>query len=121
MTIFLIPTFTEIFEDLGAELPAFTQLLVDLSVLLRSPFSLFAVGFLLIAVWLFNRYYATHLGRRQVDRLILKLPLSGELIMMTATAQFCRIFNTSRCPNPDLPRDFQSDCRNSIISDAILE
>ena len=94
MTIFLIPTFAGIFEDLGAELPAFTQLLVDLSELLRSPFSLFAVGFLLIAIWLFNRYYATHLGRRQVDRLILKLPLFGELIMMTATAQFCRIFSS---------------------------
>ena len=34
MTIFLIPTFAGIFEDLGAELPALTQLLVDLSELL---------------------------------------------------------------------------------------
>ena len=33
MTIFLIPTFAGIFDDLGAELPAFTQLLVDLSAL----------------------------------------------------------------------------------------
>ena len=31
MTIFLIPTFAGIFEDLGTELPAFTRLLVDLS------------------------------------------------------------------------------------------
>ena len=36
MTIFLIPTFADIFEDLGAELPAFTQLLVNLSALLLS-------------------------------------------------------------------------------------
>ncbi|WP_250395251.1 type II secretion system F family protein, partial [Synechococcus sp. MU1655] len=36
MTIFLIPTFAGIFEDLGAELPLFTQLMVDLSALLRS-------------------------------------------------------------------------------------
>lgn len=50
MRIFLIPTFAGIFEDLGGELPAFTQLLVNLSELLRSPFSLFAGGFLLIAV-----------------------------------------------------------------------
>ena len=124
MTIFLIPTFAGIFEDLGAELPAFTQLLVDLSELLRSPFSLFAVGFLLIAVWLFNRYYATHLGRRQVDRLILKLPLFGELIMMTATAQFCRIFSSlTRAGVPILTSlEISSQTAgNSIISDAILE
>ena len=44
MTIFLIPTFAGIFEDLGAELPAFTRLLVDLSALLRSSASLYAIG-----------------------------------------------------------------------------
>ena len=43
MTIFLIPTFAGIFEDLGAELPAFTRLLVDLSALLRSSASLLSL------------------------------------------------------------------------------
>ena len=52
MTIFLIPTFAGIFEDLGAELPAFTQLLVDLSQLLRSELALFAVGCILMLIWL---------------------------------------------------------------------
>ena len=47
MTIFLIPTFAEIFEDLGAELPLFTQFMVALSKLLRSSFSLLLTGFLL--------------------------------------------------------------------------
>lgn len=59
MTIFLIPTFAGIFEDLGAELPAFTQLLVDLSNLLRSMVAVYAVGGLLILIWLLNRYYNT--------------------------------------------------------------
>ena len=94
MTIFLIPTFACIFEDLGAELPAFTQLLVNLSDLLRSSVALYAVGALLLTIWFIGRYYATHNGRRVVDRLLLKLPLFGELILMTATAQFCRIFSS---------------------------
>ena len=98
MTIFLIPTFAGIFEDLGAELPAFTRLLVDLSALLRSSASLYAVGVILLAIWMLNRFYATHNGRRTIDRLMLKLPLFGELILMTATAQFCRIFSRSRGP-----------------------
>ena len=124
MTIFLIPTFAGIFEDLGAELPAFTQLLVDLSKLLRSVVALYFVGALLIAVWMFSRYYGTHNGRRQVDRVMLKVPLFGELILMTATAQFCRIFSSlTRAGVPILMSlEISSQTAgNSIISDAILE
>ena len=124
MTIFLIPTFAGIFEDLGAELPLFTQLMVDLSKLLRSSAALVFAGGLLVAVWLFSRYYATHNGRRVVDRLMLKLPLFGELIMKTATAQFCRIFSSlSRAGVPILMSlEISSETAgNSIISDAILD
>ena len=124
MTIFLIPTFAGIFEDLGAELPLFTQLMVDLSKLLRSSAALVFAGALLVAVWLFNRYYATDKGRRVVDRLMLKVPLFGDLIMKTATAQFCRIFSSlSRAGVPILMAlEISSETAgNSIISDAILD
>ena len=123
MTIFLIPTFAGIFEDLGAELPAFTRLLVDLSALLRSSASLYAVGVILLAIWMLNRFYATHNGRRTIDRLMLKLPLFGELILMTATAQFCRVFSSlTRAGVPILlAMEISSQTAgNSIISDAIL-
>ena len=123
MTIFLIPTFAGIFEDLGAELPAFTQLLVNLSELLRSTVALYFVGALLLIIWLFARYYGTHNGRRVIDRLMLKLPLFGELILMTATAQFCRIFSSlTRAGVPILmSMEISSQTAgNSIISDAIL-
>ena len=123
MTIFLIPTFAGIFEDLGAELPAFTRLLVDLSALLRSSASLYAVGVILLAIWMLNRFYATHKGRRTIDRLMLKLPLFGELILMTATAQFCRIFSSlTRAGVPILmSMEISSETAgNAIISDAIL-
>ena len=123
MTIFLIPTFAGIFEDLGAELPAFTQLLVNLSELLRSTTALYFVGVLFIIVWLFSRYYGTYKGRRNIDRLILKLPLFGNLIMMTATAQFCRIFSSlTRAGVPILMSlEISSQTAgNTIISDAII-
>ena len=123
MTIFLIPTFAGIFKDLGAELPLFTQLMVDLSELLRSPVSLLLAGGLLMAVWMLSRYYATAKGRRAIDRLLLRLPLFGDLIMKTATAQFCRIFSSlTRAGVPILMSlEISSDTAgNSIISDAIL-
>ena len=124
MTIFLIPTFAGIFEDLGAELPAFTQLLVDLSQLLRSEFSFFAIGIILMLIWAFNKYYGTDKGRRNIDGLVLKLPLFGDLIMMTATAQFCRIFSSlTRAGVPILTSlEISSQTAgNSIISDSILD
>lgn len=122
MTIFIIPTFAGIFDGLGAELPWFTQMMVDLSSLLRSTFSLYLVLGLIAGIFLFGKFYATPIGRRRVDALVLKLPLFGELIQKTATAQFCRTFSSlTRAGVPilmslDIVREITS---NSIISDAI--
>ena len=122
MTIFIIPTFAGIFDGLGAELPWFTQIMVDLSSLLRSTFSLYLILGLIAGVFLFSWFYATPIGRRRVDALVLKLPLFGELIQKTATAQFCRSFSSlMRAGVPilislDIVREI---INNSIISDAI--
>ena len=124
MTIFLIPTFAGIFEDLGAELPLFTQLMVDLSKLLRSSFSVLLGGGILVGAWLFSRYYATPVGRRKVDALLLKLPLFGDLLQKTATAQFCRTFSSlTRAGVPILLslEIVQETAGNSVIGDAIVD
>jgi len=123
MTIFLIPTFAGIFEDLGAELPLFTQLMVDLSKLLRSSFSLLLVMALVVGGWLFSRYYATSEGRRRVDGLLLQLPLFGDLIQKTATAKFCRTFSSlTRAGVPILLslEIVQETAGNAVIADAIV-
>jgi len=122
MTMFIIPVFAKIFEDLGAELPLFTQIMIDISKLLRSPFLLVLIGVIVAGIVLFTRFYATPIGRRKVDALILKIPLFGDLIQKTATAQFCRTFSSlTRAGVPilmalDIVRDITG---NSIISDAI--
>lgn len=122
MTIFLIPTFATIFDQLGAKLPAFTQMMLDLSKLLRSSFSVFLVGGLLLGAVMFSRYYATPTGRRSVDAMLLKLPLFGDLLQKTSTAQLCRTLSClSRAGVPimmslEIVRDTTS---NTIIGDAI--
>ena len=122
MTIFLIPTFAEIFDSLGADLPFFTQMMVDLSNLLRSTFSLYLILVLIVSIYLFSKFYQTPTGRRKVDALVLKIPLFGELIQKTATAQFCRTFSSlTRAGVPilfalEIVREITN---NSIISDAI--
>lgn len=122
MTIFLIPTFAEIFQSLGAELPWFTQMMVDLSSLLRSPFSIILVSILIAGAFIFRIYYGTPGGRRVVDAVILKLPLFGDLVRKSSTAQFCRTFSAlTKAGVPilmslEIVKDTTS---NSIISDAI--
>ncbi len=123
MTIFLIPTFEGIFKSLGAELPAFTQAMLDLSKLLRSPFSFFLVLAIGGGVTLFTRFYATPVGKRRVDAIILKVPLFGDLLKKTATAQFCRTFSSlTRAGVPILLslEIVHEIAGNAIISDAIL-
>ncbi|MFM8605388.1 MAG: type II secretion system F family protein [Cyanobium sp.] len=123
MTIFLIPVFASIFDQLGAELPMFTQMMLDLSKLLRSAFSVVLVGALLVGTYLFTRFYATPAGRHQVDALLLKLPLFGDLLQKTATAQFCRTMSSlSRAGVPilmslEIVRETSS---NTVIGYAIV-
>jgi type IV pilus assembly protein PilC len=124
MTIFIIPTFAGIFEQLGADLPAFTQMLVNLSSTLRSPVSIFIVAIIVASVILFTQYYKTPVGRRQVDQLILKLPLFGDLIQKTATAQFSRtLASLSRAGVPIMMAlDILTEtASNTIFSDAISQ
>jgi len=122
MTIFLIPSFATTFKSLNAELPAFTIFMVNLSDFLRSPEALLVVALLILAFILLARFYKTPLGRRQIDRLILKLPLFGDLIQKTVTAQFCRtLASLSKAGVPilmalDLLIETTS---NSVMSDAI--
>ena len=122
MTIFLIPTFATIFEDLNAELPWFTQMMIELSSLLRSSFSIILIGVLLLSVFLFKRYYSTPAGRRQIDGLVLRLPLFGDLLQKTATAQFSRTLATlSKAGVPILMalEIVRETIGNSVVSDAI--
>jgi type IV pilus assembly protein PilC len=122
MTIFIIPTFAEIFDQLGADLPMFTQMMVDLSKTLRSPFSLVLVGFLMMSAFGLKTFYDTPVGRRRVDQLFLRLPLFGDLIQKTATAQFCRtLASLSKAGVPIMMSlDILTDtATNSIFADAI--
>jgi type IV pilus assembly protein PilC len=122
MTIFMIPTFADVFDQLGAELPLFTQMMLNLSKLLRSSFSVVLVGGLLLSAVAFNRYYATPSGRRVVDGLLLKLPLFGDLLQKTASAQFCRTMSSlSRAGVPILMslEILRETAGNSVVCDAI--
>lgn len=94
MCVFILPTFEGVFKQLGGELPTFTQILVNISLFLRSPqvliipIAIFAFGFV------YRFIYSTPAGRLYLDGLFLKLPLFGDLLRKTAVARFSRTFGS---------------------------
>ncbi|MGF1479468.1 MAG: type II secretion system F family protein [Cyanophyceae cyanobacterium] len=94
MTVFLVPIFAGIFEDLGVELPALTRLMLFLSGVLRSTKVIIPIVAIAISAFLLRRYYKTPAGRVQIDGLMLKLPLLGDLNQKSAVARFCRVFGS---------------------------
>ncbi|HIK15746.1 MAG TPA: type II secretion system F family protein [Leptolyngbyaceae cyanobacterium M33_DOE_097] len=92
MTVFIIPVFAGIFQELGTELPMFTQVMLNISKFLRSPAVVLLPITFFGAMFAYRQYYKTRLGRETMDRLFLKMPLFGDLIQKSATARFCRTF-----------------------------
>ena len=94
MTIFLIPIFATIFEQIGITLPPLTLFLMNTSKFLRSPM---AVILLFIIVGLkiaYSQFGKTPAGRLTIDRLSLKVPLFGDLIQKSSVARFSRTFGS---------------------------
>jgi len=122
MTIFLIPVFAGIFDQLGAELPALTQFMVNLSNFLRSWKAIIPVGVIIGLVFAFRQYYKTPAGRLQIDTIALKAPIFGDLNEKSAVARFCRIFGTltrSGVPILQCLEISQETIPNKVISNAI--
>jgi type IV pilus assembly protein PilC len=95
MLIFIVPTFTAMFEDLGSELPAFTQLLVDLSAFVMSPLGLVTYLVVPIVLWQsYKRIRATEKGRYTLDVIKLKVPVFGILFHKIALTRFARNLST---------------------------
>jgi type IV pilus assembly protein PilC len=93
LLIFVIPVFETMFKDMGAELPAPTQFVVNLSRLVKSSVH-FMIGALIAAVFIFRRYYKSENGRRQIDRWVLKIPLFGVLAIKASVARVTRTLAT---------------------------
>src|SRR5687767_9503232 len=89
----VIPAFAEMFSGLGAELPLPTRVVIWASNQLVA-FMPFLIAGLVLAGFLFRRYYATEKGRRVVDGTVLKMPIIGIIIRKVAVARFCRTLST---------------------------
>jgi type IV pilus assembly protein PilC len=118
----VIPTFAAMFAGLGAELPLPTRIVIAMSKWFGRALPFMVIGGIVGTV-LFRRYYATYGGRRQVDKIVLKLPILGILMQKIAVARFCRTLATlisSGVPILDGLEITARTAGNAIIEDAIM-
>jgi type IV pilus assembly protein PilC len=119
----VIPTFANLFEGLGANLPVATLVVIWLSNALVK-YIIFIIPALVAIGYLFQRYYATENGRRVVDRITLKLPVLGQILRKVAVARFCRTLSTLLSSGVPILDGLDITARtagNAIIEDAILK
>ena len=92
MTV-VVPKITGMLEDTGQELPLPTKILVGISDLFQNWWW---AGCLIIGLvsWLTERYYKTENGRLGIDRLLLRVPILGDMLLKSAVSRFTRTLAT---------------------------
>jgi len=118
----VIPTFQDLFEQLGASLPAPTQFVVDLSESLRANFWMIVIA-LVIIFFILRAYNKTYKGRRVFDRFKLKMPVLGELLVKAGVARVTRTLETLLNSGVEIIESMTITAKtsgNSIIEDAVL-
>ncbi len=95
LLIFVVPQFQAIFQDAGADLPAFTLMLINLSNWLQESgwiLGLIVAGVIAGVIYTKNRSQAFN---HFLDRVVLKIPIIGEILHNSAIARFARTLATT--------------------------
>ena len=124
LLIFVIPEFENLFQGFGADLPAFTRVVISLSEFMRSQ------GWLLLAaiigtvmgyLWLKKR---SRRMREIQDKIALKLPIVGAILTKASIARFARTLSTMFSAGVPLVEALDSvagACGNVVYEKAVLE
>ena len=118
----VIPTFANLFQGLGAELPLPTRVVIALSNGLVA-YMPYIIGAIVAIGFLFRQYYSTTNGRYNVDAVVLKLPVLGSLMRKIAVARFCRTLSTLLASGVSILEAMEITARtsgNAVIEEAIV-
>ena len=118
----VIPTFAQLFSGLGAQLPLPTR------VVIAASNGVVSYGWIVIIIlgamgYGMKSYYATNNGRHMIDRIMLKMPILGDILRKVAVARFCRTLSTLLASGVPILDGLDITARtsgNAIIEDAIL-
>ncbi len=123
LLIFVIPVFAELYGSMGKALPVATQFTIDLSnwFVANWYYLLFGFAALVVAIRL---YYKTESGRMNIDRVLLRLPVVGDLLRKVAVARFSQnmaILLSSGVPILDGLAITAKTAGNKVVEKAIMD
>lgn len=124
LLIFVVPQFEELFKGFGADLPAFTRMVVDLSKFVQEWWYV-VLGVVIVLV-----YVLVQLKKRSekfnqlIDQLALRVPVVGEIIHKAAIARFARTLatmSTAGVPLVEALESVSGATGNFVYSNAVLQ
>lgn len=118
LTTYVIPQFSAIYENVGSKLPWITEFVIGISSAVRQNLIWLvpAVALSGFGLWSWRK---TENGRRTLDRMLLRIPIVGELVRQLTTAQFTRSLATLLAGGITLVEGFQI-ALNSITNRELL-
>ncbi len=93
MVVFVLPSFINIFAQMGAELPGPTLFVLAVSDFVRAYWYLLIAGLVLLIIGL-GLYTQSPAGAYQLDALLLRVPVFGDVILKRSVSRFCRTLGT---------------------------
>jgi len=123
LLIFVIPQFESLFKGFGADLPAFTQMVVNMSRWMQSNGVFFAL-FVGAAIFAFGYSYKRSRPMRQfIDKMSLQIPVIGPILKKAAIARFARTLATmfgAGVPLVEAMKSVAGATGNIVYQDAVL-
>ncbi|HEX5706854.1 MAG TPA: type II secretion system F family protein [Pyrinomonadaceae bacterium] len=125
--VFVIPSFQNIFLGLlgpGEQLPLPTRIVVGTSNFVAGVGGLVVLGGLIGLGFAIRGYYRTRQGRRQIDSLLLKFPVIGDILRKVAIARFSRTLSTLLSSGVPILQSLEITAKtagNVILEEAILK
>src|SRR5262249_3889065 len=124
LLIFVIPQFESLFKGFGADLPAFTQFVIDLSRGLQAN-GLYVAGVVGAGVYTFFYFQKRSRKMREyLDRMMLKFPIIGPILYKSAIARFARTLSTMFAAGVPLVEALESVAGatgNIVFEDAVMK
>jgi type IV pilus assembly protein PilC len=123
LLVFVIPQFEDLFHNFGAELPAFTQLVVNLSHFVRDYWWVILGGMVAFTYIFTNTWKRSRKFRHAIDRILLKVPVIGMILNKSSIARFSRTLATMSAAGVPLVEALDSvsgATGNVVYSDAVL-
>jgi len=123
LLIFVIPTFQAMFASVNLELPLPTRIVIGASNVLKHYWWAIIGVAAFIAVSI-NRYYKTPPGKLQIDKILLNLPVLGDVIRKSAVSRFTRTLGTLISSGVSILDGLEITARtagNQVIHNAVME